>query len=92
MTLLAFAAERRGAALLPVGAWRLPRSTPLLSIDMSRLHGAQQQTRRTPRLRPLDGTDRRTDGRTIVSLTLLRILCDQCQQRKSTGVTSGCQQ
>ena len=64
MTLLAFAAERRGAALLPVGAWRLPRSTPLLSIDMSRLHGAQQQTRRTPRLRPLDGTDRQTDGRT----------------------------
>jgi len=45
MTLLAFAAERRGAALLPVGAWRLPRSTPLLSIDMSRLHGAQQQMR-----------------------------------------------
>jgi len=52
VTLPAFAAERRAAA-------------PLLSIDISRPHGAQQQTRRTPPLRSNDRTYiGRTDGRT----------------------------
>jgi len=32
------------------------------SIDISRLHAAQQQTRRMPLLRFNDGTDGRTDG------------------------------
>jgi len=54
VTLLAFAAERRAAARAAVplllGARRLPRPAPPLSIDISRRHGAQQQTRRTPRL------------------------------------------
>jgi len=37
---------------------------PLLSIDVSCLHGAQQQTRRTLLLRWNDGTDGWTVGRT----------------------------
>jgi len=37
---------------------------PLSMIDISRPHGARQQTRRTPRLRSNDGTDTQTDGRT----------------------------
>jgi len=45
--------------LLLLGARRLP-----LSIDVSRAHGAQQQTRCTPQLRSIDGTDRQTGGRT----------------------------
>ena len=47
----AFAAERRR----------------LLSIDISWQRGAQQQTRRTPLLLSIDGTDRRTDERSTVS-------------------------
>ena len=39
----------------------------LLSIDISCLYGAQQQTRRTPLLLLIDGTDRRTDGHATVS-------------------------
>jgi len=35
-----------------------------LSIDISCPQGAQQQTHRTPLLLSIDGTDRRTDGRT----------------------------
>jgi len=31
------------------------------------LRGAQQQTRRTPLLLSIDGTDRQTDGRSTVS-------------------------
>jgi len=50
MTLPAFAAERRAAA-------------PLLLGDIFCPHGAQQQTRRTPLLRPNDGTDGRTPDR-----------------------------
>jgi len=53
VTLLAFAAERRAAASLLLDARRPP-----LSIDISRLHGVQQQTRRTPQLWSNDGTDR----------------------------------
>jgi len=49
---LAFAAERRAAAPLLLGARRPP-----LSIDIPYPHGAQQQTRRTPLLRSNDGTD-----------------------------------
>ena len=49
MTLSAFAAERRAAALL---------------IDISCPHGARQQTRRTPLLLLIDGTDRQTDRQT----------------------------
>ena len=61
-TLLVFAAERRAAApwCCSAAAGRTP-----LSINISCRHGAQQQTRRTPRLRSHDGTDRRTDGRTL---------------------------
>ena len=59
MVLPAFAAERRVAAPLLLGARRPP-----LSIDTSCPHGAQQQTHRTPLMRSNDGTDRRTDGRT----------------------------
>jgi len=47
----------------------------LLSIDISCPPGAQQQTCRTQLLPLIDGTDKRTDGRSIVSKTLLR----QCQ-------------
>jgi len=63
-TLLVFAAERRAAApwCCSAAAGRTP-----LSIDISCRHGAQQQTRRTPRLRSHDGTDEQTDGRSIVS-------------------------
>jgi len=43
--MLKFAAERRAAASLLADARRLP-----LSIDISHPYGAQQQTRRTPRL------------------------------------------
>jgi len=54
-TLLVFAAERRAAAPLLLGA-RRPPSYP---------HGAQQQTRRTPRLWSNGGCDRQTGGRTF---------------------------
>jgi len=60
VTLPAFAAERRAAAPL------LPRARrPPLSIDISCPRGAQQQTRRTPLLLSIDGTDGQTDGRTL---------------------------
>jgi len=62
VTLLAVAAERRAAATLLLGVRRPPQS-----IDTSCAHGAQQQTRRTPRLRSDDGTDKETDGRTLDS-------------------------
>jgi len=77
VTLLAFAAERRAAAPLLLGARRLP-----LSIDVSRPHGVQQQTRCTPRLRSIDGTDRQTDGRWTVSYTLLRTVRAGWQRRQ----------
>jgi len=59
VALLAFAAECRAAAPLLLGTRSLP-----LSIDVSRRHGAQQQTRRKPQLRSIDGTDRQTDRQT----------------------------
>jgi len=62
--LLSAVLDLRAAAPRLVGARRLPPS-----IDISRQHGAQQQTRRTPRLRSNDGTDRRTDGRTLDRFT-----------------------
>ena len=40
----------------------------LLSIDISCSRGAQQQTRRKPLPLAIDGTDRRTDGRSTVSI------------------------
>jgi len=52
VTLPAFAAERRAAAPLLLGVRRPP-----LSIDIFCLYGAQQQTRRTWRLRSNDVTD-----------------------------------
>jgi len=59
MTLPAFEAERRR----------------LLSIDISCLRGAQQQTRHTPLLLSIDGTDRQTDGRSMgFTDPVLRIL------------------
>jgi len=58
VTLLTFAAERRAAAPLLLGARRPP-----LSIDIFCQHGAQQQTGRTLRLRSNDGTENRTDDR-----------------------------
>ena len=64
VALPAFAAGRRArparhAAPLLVGPRRLP-----LSINIFRLHGAQQQIRRTPPLRSSDGTDGRTGRET----------------------------
>jgi len=54
MTLPAFAAERRAAAL---GCGAAAAGRPALSIDIFCAYGAQQQTRRTPLLRLTDGTD-----------------------------------
>ena len=51
-------------ALAAAAPLLLSAGTCLLSIDMSCPHGAQQQTRRTPLLLSIDGTDRRTEGRT----------------------------
>jgi len=62
VTLPAFAAERRAAAPLLPSARRPP-----LSIDISCPRGAQQQTRRTPLLLSIDGTDGRTDGHSTVT-------------------------
>jgi len=66
MAMPAFAAERRAAALLLLGARQQP-----LSIDISSPHGAQQQTRRTPLLWSNDGAgeraDRWTDGHPSVT-------------------------
>jgi len=58
VTLPAFAAEYRAAAPLLLNTWRCRSIFPART-----LHGAQQQTRRTPLLRSSDGTetDRRTD-------------------------------
>jgi len=50
-----------------------------LSIDMSCIRDAQQQTRRAPRRLSNDGTDGWTDGRPTVTHTLLRILYGQHQ-------------
>jgi len=52
VTLPAFAAERRAAALWPRAAGR-----PALSIDIFCAYGTQQQSHRTPLLRWTDGTD-----------------------------------
>jgi len=41
-----------------------PAARPQLSIYVSCPKGAQQQTRRTPPLLSVDGTDGQTDGRT----------------------------
>ena len=57
VTLPAFAAERRAAAPLLLGA-----GAPPLSIDMSCRRGTQQQTRRTPQRLLNDGTDQRTQS------------------------------
>jgi len=54
MTLPAFAAERRAAALGCVAA---AAGRPALSIDIFCAYRAQQQTRRTPLLHSTDGTD-----------------------------------
>jgi len=72
---LAAAAGRWAVAPLLLGA----RHPPLL-IDISRPHGAQQQTLSTPLLRRMTGqTDGRTDGHLNVTQHLLRTLCGQCQ-------------
>ena len=50
---------------------RCPREFPRLSfwgwrrVPVYRPYGTQQQTRRTPLLLSIDGTDRQTDGRTL---------------------------
>ena len=59
VTLLAFAAERRAAAPLLVGARRRRRCRSISTFYSP--HGAQQQAHRTPRLRSNDGTDRQKD-------------------------------
>ena len=59
------------------------------SIDIFWLPGPQQQTRSSGVRRP-DGTDRRTDGRSTVAQTLIRILCGQCPpQKKIEGTHFG---
>jgi len=62
LTLPAFAAVRRAAVPLLLGARRPP-----LPIDISCPHSVQQQTRRTPLLLSNDETERRTDGHPTVS-------------------------
>jgi len=77
MTLPAFAEERRAAAPCCGAVAAVPYA---LSIDISCPHGAQQQTRRTPLLLSIDGTDRRTDGRTLdCFINPAPILCGQCR-------------
>jgi len=84
ITVHTFAAECRAAAPLLLHSrtcrWCTRRQRRQLLIDISCRQGAQQQTRR-PSLQLLsnDGTDGRTDGRPIVTQTLLRILFGQCQ-------------
>ena len=75
MTLLAFAAEHCAAAPLPVALG----PAPLLSIDNSRQHGAQQQTAaRRGSGRMMGQTDGRTDGRTAVSYRGLLLQTRSC--------------
>jgi len=57
VTLPAFTAARRRVRSTATAA------RPLLSIDISCLQGAQQKTHKPVRL-SIDGTDRRTKGRT----------------------------
>jgi len=78
VTLPAFAAERRAAATCCSAAAAGRLAAAALSIDISYPHDSQQQTRRTPRLRSNDETT--GDGRSTVSWTLLRMLCQQCQK------------
>ena len=73
VTLPAFAGKRRAAAPLLLGARRPP-----LSIDICCPHGAQQQTRRTPRLRSNNGTDGRTLDR-FIDLAPHTTRVEQCQ-------------
>jgi len=95
MALPAFAAERRAAAQLLLGARRPP-----LAIDISCSHDAQQQTRRTPLLRSNDGTvdgridgqtDRRTDTYQTASrpVQLLRLPTIPCFMSNSTRNYAG---
>ena len=53
-------------------------------------HGVQQQSRRTPRLRSNDGTDRQTDGRSTVSLTQLRMRVVSKRQNMKSGINPAC--
>jgi len=76
----AFAAERRAAGCSRLQLLRGAASCRPISPAS---HGAQLQTRRTPQLLSIDGTDRQTDGRTDDRFlsTLPRILCAgrECQ-------------
>jgi len=63
VALPAFAAERRHLQhVVPAAACRRAVQQ---SIDISRPRGAQQQTRRTPLLLSIDGTDGQTDSRSF---------------------------
>ena len=46
---------------------------PLLSMDISRPQGAQQEIHRRPVMQSIDGADRRTDGKPTVTQILLRL-------------------
>jgi len=76
----AFAAERRAAGCSRLQLLRGAASCRPISPAS---HGAQLQTRRTPQLLSIDGTDRRTDGQTDDRFlsTLPRMLCAgrECQ-------------
>ena len=61
VTLVASAAAAQCCGVVLLGARRPP-----LSIDISCPPGAQQQTRRTPLLRSIDGIDRQTHRRTDI--------------------------
>jgi len=76
-TLPAFATERRAAAplLLSVPAAGTRRRRPQLSIDISCLQGAQQQTRQPPLLLSIDGIDRRTDAIRLLRSCSAYMLC-----------------
>jgi len=80
MALPAFAAERRAAALLLLGA-----RCPPLSVDrlISCPHTAQQQTRRTPLLLSNDKTEKRTERRTDA-----RRFIDSAQQMRAVSIMS----
>jgi len=55
--------KRDTAHICCCGTVAVGRPAPPPSIGISCPLGAQQQTRRTPLLRSIDGTDRQTDGR-----------------------------
>jgi len=74
---------------------------PQLSIDISSPQGAQQQTRRPPLLLSIEGTERRTDGRTpdryidhtmhtMRAASIIRVISKVCMHIIPCGLRSIC--